>query len=221
VLAARDPVFYAHHCNLDKLWSRWNQLARPGLPPGAYENPTDPRFRNRRWTFFDENQQPVSISAGDLLNHRENLRYEYPPASNRYEPLLARYKCEIRKAAARQGPSIRVDKEKAAMLRAEADRGGPIALIVEGLKIPNGARGVFDVEAVRGDRKIRLGSIPTIGDAAMRMPPRKPMMIALDATKAIGELLAEAEPAAICIVPRAAQATFMLMGAAELRSHRP
>jgi len=36
--AARDPIFFAHHSNIDKLWSNWNsvgrrcRLAGDGLP---------------------------------------------------------------------------------------------------------------------------------------------------------------------------------------------
>ena len=46
--AARDPLFFAHHCNIDKLWSGWNDLAGGGgLPPNAYKNPTDAGFLTR------------------------------------------------------------------------------------------------------------------------------------------------------------------------------
>jgi polyphenol oxidase len=48
--AARDPIFYAHHGNLDKLWSRWNSLSAHSSPP-AYRNPTDPAFLSERWNF--------------------------------------------------------------------------------------------------------------------------------------------------------------------------
>ena len=36
--AAKDPVFYAHHSNVDKIWSDWNKGA------STHTNPTDSRF---------------------------------------------------------------------------------------------------------------------------------------------------------------------------------
>jgi polyphenol oxidase len=75
--AARDPIFFAHHCNLDKIWAYWNALAARSTPP-AYQNPTDPAFLSERWNFYDENQKVVSMSAADVLNYSTNLRYGYP-----------------------------------------------------------------------------------------------------------------------------------------------
>jgi polyphenol oxidase len=75
--AARDPIFFAHHGNLDKIWSNWNALAAHSQLP-AYENPTDPAFRSERWNFYDEKERVVSISASDVLDHQNHLRYSYP-----------------------------------------------------------------------------------------------------------------------------------------------
>ena len=72
--AARDPVFYAHHSNVDKIWSDWNkQLA-------THTNPTDPAFLNLTFTFFDENKTWRSIKASQLLDHQTQLRYVYGPS---------------------------------------------------------------------------------------------------------------------------------------------
>ncbi len=49
--AARDPIFFAHHCNLDKIWAYWNALAAHSTPP-TYENPTDPAFPFRALEFL-------------------------------------------------------------------------------------------------------------------------------------------------------------------------
>lgn len=79
--AARDPIFFAHHCRIDKLWSNWNNLAAAGQTAGAYENPSDPTFTSLRWSFYDENGKAVSISATDVLDHQNNLRYSYPAST--------------------------------------------------------------------------------------------------------------------------------------------
>jgi peroxiredoxin/N-acetylneuraminic acid mutarotase len=54
-----DPIFYLHHCNLDRIWESWNRLGN--------SNPTDPKFLNRKFTFADRNGKRVDmpVSAGD------------------------------------------------------------------------------------------------------------------------------------------------------------
>ncbi len=73
--AARDPVFYAHHSNVDKMWSDWNKAT------GSHLNPTDPAFLNLSWNFFDENKVWRSITAAHVLHHENQLRYTYGPSS--------------------------------------------------------------------------------------------------------------------------------------------
>lgn len=71
--AARDPVFYQHHATVDKLWSDWNKAS------STHTNPTDPAFRNLTFTFFDENKVWRSITAAQVLDHENSLRYVYEP----------------------------------------------------------------------------------------------------------------------------------------------
>ena len=53
--AGKDPVFFAHHSNIDKLWSDWHRL------DSQHMDPTDPAFLNLTFTFFDENKVWRSI----------------------------------------------------------------------------------------------------------------------------------------------------------------
>ncbi len=94
--AARDPLFFAHHCNIDKIWSNWNALASGGgLPAVAYKNPSDPAFLNATWSFYDENGKAVSIRAADVLDHPTNLRYSYTPAHLRIPPSYEIIRCRL------------------------------------------------------------------------------------------------------------------------------
>jgi polyphenol oxidase len=72
--AARDPVFYAHHSNVDKMWSDWNKF------DAGHTNPTDAAFLNLTFTFFDENKVWRSIKASQVLDHENRLRYTYGPS---------------------------------------------------------------------------------------------------------------------------------------------
>jgi peroxiredoxin len=63
-----DPLFYLHHCNLDRVWESWNRLGN--------KNPTDRKYLDRKFTFPDRNGKRVDmpVSAG---NRSADLGYEY------------------------------------------------------------------------------------------------------------------------------------------------
>jgi hypothetical protein len=92
--ASRDPIFFffAHHCNIDRLCSGWNNLAGTG---GSHNNPTAPAFLNVRWSFYDENQHVVSISASDVLDYEKNLRYIYQPLPVAVPIVYERLECRL------------------------------------------------------------------------------------------------------------------------------
>ena len=67
--AANDPIFWMHHCNIDRLWASWNRCGR--------KNPTnDPSWMSKTFTFANENGQPVSpaVSGFDTITE---LGYTY------------------------------------------------------------------------------------------------------------------------------------------------
>jgi polyphenol oxidase len=61
--AARDPVFYAHHANLDRLWTVWETV-----PGGERRAPADADFLDAEFEFFDENAELVKVRARDALD---------------------------------------------------------------------------------------------------------------------------------------------------------
>jgi tyrosinase len=74
MISPRDPIFWLHHCNVDRLWARWNALGR--------RNTTSPL-----WTGFQFNnifQIPQgqgltawNVGVRDVLDHR-TFGYTYP-----------------------------------------------------------------------------------------------------------------------------------------------
>lgn len=54
----RDPIFWLHHANIDRLWKKWLTLG------GGRSNPTgNNTWMNQTFTFFDENGNQVSLTG--------------------------------------------------------------------------------------------------------------------------------------------------------------
>jgi polyphenol oxidase len=80
--AAQDPVFYAHHSNVDKAWADWVK-ADP-----SHTNPATATWLNKSYGFFDENKVWRSITNTRLADHEGNLRYYYGTRAFEYISLL-------------------------------------------------------------------------------------------------------------------------------------
>ncbi|MCA1614359.1 MAG: tyrosinase family protein, partial [Acidobacteria bacterium] len=70
--AAQDPIFFAHHSNIDRLWDIWTRI------PGN-TNPADPNWTGMGWSFYDENKNWVTISVNQVLDEEKALGYSYQP----------------------------------------------------------------------------------------------------------------------------------------------
>nr|Q6UIL3.1 RecName: Full=(+)-larreatricin hydroxylase, chloroplastic; AltName: Full=Polyphenol oxidase; Flags: Precursor [Larrea tridentata]AAQ67412.1 (+)-larreatricin hydroxylase [Larrea tridentata] len=67
--AGRDPLFYAHHANVDRMWYIWkNSLGRKDYKKKDW--------LNAGFLLFDENAQPVRVYVRDALDERK-LGYAY------------------------------------------------------------------------------------------------------------------------------------------------
>ena len=71
-MAARDPIFWLHHANIDRLWKRWIQLE------GGRTNPTaDPTWMNSKFAFYDEEKRRVEMTGAQVLETVPQLDYRY------------------------------------------------------------------------------------------------------------------------------------------------
>ncbi|KAF7803499.1 polyphenol oxidase, chloroplastic-like [Senna tora] len=68
--AARDPIFYCHHSNIDRMWSVWKSLG------GKRRDITDPDWLNAGFLFYDENKNVVRVKVKDCLD-TATLGYTY------------------------------------------------------------------------------------------------------------------------------------------------
>jgi len=69
--AAGDPIFWMHHCNIDRLWASWNAAGRSNPP------------LNQTFVFADGSGSRVVANVSDVLN-LANLNYTY----DQLEPVL-------------------------------------------------------------------------------------------------------------------------------------
>ncbi|WP_438024024.1 tyrosinase family protein [Sorangium sp. So ce233] len=73
--SAQDPIFFAHHANVDRLWETWWRAG------GEQRLPPDERWRRETFQFFDEHGHLVEISVQQLVEVTGSLGYTYSPPS--------------------------------------------------------------------------------------------------------------------------------------------
>jgi tyrosinase len=73
--AALDPIFWLHHCNLDRLWERWLREPTGGHSPGR--NPTEKAWLDASFELVDAQGQRVKLAVKDVLDIERQLSYTY------------------------------------------------------------------------------------------------------------------------------------------------
>ena len=68
--ASRDPIFYSHHANVDRMWNIWKSLG------GKRKDFIDSDFLNAGFLFYNENAQLVRVKVRDALDS-DKLRFGY------------------------------------------------------------------------------------------------------------------------------------------------
>ncbi len=69
--AALDPIFWLHHCNIDRLWAVWNGQRRT--------NPGESSWTDQAFSFFDADGTQVSKTCGEVNDTVADLDYTYRP----------------------------------------------------------------------------------------------------------------------------------------------
>lgn len=69
--AGRDPLFYSHHSNVDRMWNLWK-----AIEGGKRKDISDPDFLDAAFLFYDEDARPVRVKVRDCLDSKA-LGYVY------------------------------------------------------------------------------------------------------------------------------------------------
>ena len=70
--AGLDPIFWLHHCNIDRLWEMWI-----GEGDGRANPPAGSPFYTPSFHFHDENGNPVTTDARMTVDTAASLEYTY------------------------------------------------------------------------------------------------------------------------------------------------
>jgi hypothetical protein len=190
--AAQDPVFYAHHANVDKIWSDWNRL------DSLHTNPTDPAFLDLTFTFFDEHKVWRSIKASQVLDHENRLRYTYGGSlfSEKLRCLILDWVVVrttwLQRQVLEWTPPVRDAIRKAVEAKAR------IRLHLEGLQLPTDRSEVYQIYADAAEAQANKGpeSPAFLGTASVVLndpknehPVRRQPNIILPVTSRVPDLL--------------------------------
>ncbi|MDA8745975.1 tyrosinase family protein [Rubripirellula amarantea] len=78
--AGLDPIFWLHHCNIDRMWDHWLQRA------GGRQNRVDAAFLQRQFSFAASNGSTVTDVVGDNL-YSSQLNYNYDTVMSQSPPM--------------------------------------------------------------------------------------------------------------------------------------
>jgi hypothetical protein len=175
--AALDPIFWLHHCNIDRLWMEWN--AKGGVNPGSAA------WTGQTFELFDENGTAETRPLGDTNDPIGVLGYRYdtvppelPEVQSEAMPETPSAAPEPEMVGAAEDPvvltggsqsvELPVDPRAArdALESATADHGGRVYLSLEHVDAettPGQAYAVYLEAAGEGQRRHHVGNLALFG----------------------------------------------------------
>jgi tyrosinase len=68
--AAKDPIFWLHHANIDRLWECWKEA--------GHDDPEDSLWTEQSFELFEANGEPTGLAC-EAVEDTRALGYEYDP----------------------------------------------------------------------------------------------------------------------------------------------
>ncbi|GER29122.1 polyphenol oxidase [Striga asiatica] len=166
--AGREPLFYSHHANIDRLWSVWRGLQKKGKKCGKSfkDFPDDPDWLKADYLFFDEEGRLVRVTNADALDTERmgyvNQEVDIPWLNNRLRPRNKKSKVAASSgapAAAGVFPTkldkvvkVVVDRPKKKRSQKEKEEEEEL-LVIEGIEVDTARFVKFDVFVNDEDEK--------------------------------------------------------------------
>jgi tyrosinase len=110
--AARDPIFWLHHAQIDRLWVEWVNRGDGRSNPVNNED-----WMHTQFTFFDEDGNQVTKTAADALDTQLDFGYRYDTDPHRDEALVVAAQERHSDSALRSGPPTVELTEKAKSIK--------------------------------------------------------------------------------------------------------
>ncbi|KAL7213123.1 hypothetical protein ACSBR2_015769 [Camellia fascicularis] len=179
--SGRDPIFFAHHGNVDRMWTIWKSLGRRDF--------SDPDWLDSGFLFYDENAQPVRVKVKDCLDMTK-LGYAYqevdiPWLKSRPTPRVSKLSRKTNKAgvakAAETQPTFptkldkvvraKVQRPKKSRSKKEKEEEEEI-LVIDGIEIERDQFVKFDVFINDGDEPVIGPENSEFAGSFMNVPHR-------------------------------------------------
>jgi tyrosinase len=160
--AALDPIFYLHHCNIDRMWALWNA--------NGNANPTDTKWLNgptRKFAMPGAGGKPWYYTPGQVAN-LSKLDYSYQELVAKPTPAAPAAMLAAR--LTRLGAAPATKKAMAAL------KGPVLPKKTELLGASKSAlriQGVASETAVKLDTRVRRKAVASLAKASMTAPPDK------------------------------------------------
>ncbi|GAA2250767.1 tyrosinase family protein [Kitasatospora cystarginea] len=153
-ISPRDPIFWLHHANIDRIWPAW--LAKGG----GRKNPETEDWLLKPFTFWDRTAKKQTISAKSMLDTEKQLGYKYEDLEVWEDPVKAERKAVVL-VAANPGPTGQVlgtagggelgPEPVTVPVQPETSATRALSSMAEAESARNGQRVVLTIRDVRAD----------------------------------------------------------------------